>query len=142
MITAQRLAREVRKPITPECKNLHHPGLSASSATNLDGTLKPLLSVVGQFGSQETPKSTTFVRKRHHFDPKDRKLQRDRHSNQGSIVRTSVVKPQFGHPFFIWPTLILNPINTTENQPILPIKRGKAAHFRKFKGSSLTGVHS
>ena len=46
-----------------------------------------------------------------------------RHSKQGSIVRTSVLKPQFGHPFFIWATLILNPINTTENQPILPIKR-------------------
>ena len=74
-ITAERLAGEVRKPITLECKKLHH--LSTNSATNLDGTIKPLLSVFARIGGQKAPKSTPVLRNLHHFASKVRNLQSD-----------------------------------------------------------------
>ena len=72
-------AREDKKPITLECKKLGNLGISTSSAANLDGILKPLFlpPVFGPFGGQETPKSTPFVQKHHHFASKDRKHQWD-----------------------------------------------------------------
>ena len=71
------LLGEDRKSITSEYGKPPHLWLSTSSTANSDGILKPILSVSGQLGGQETPKSTTFVQKRHHFASKDRNLQRD-----------------------------------------------------------------